>query len=158
MLREIGRLADAQLLVERAEVLLVEPVMGGGGDSHLLYNSVRIEGVLANPDDRLPETLRLAWLLSILNLDLPMFSERIHRDRLDDVGPLAMLPVVLTAAETVELARCDAATLALAMTAWRASDAANPSAVDTVLNWWQTYTASRPSWAVALAALDEMLP
>jgi hypothetical protein len=157
LLREISRLTDESLLVDRAEVLLVEPVLGGGGCAHLLYNSVRIEAVLANPDDRLPEVLRLAWLLALLNLELPMFSERVHRDRLRWVAPLAMLPVVLTAAETVELGSCGLETITLALTAWRVDVPAQPPPAQTVLNWWQTYTASRPSWSVALAALDEML-
>ena len=157
LLREIARLTDESMLVDRAEVLLVAPVLGGGGCAHVLYNSIRIEAVLANPDDRLPEVLRLAWLLALLNLELPMFSQRIHRDRLRWVAPLAMLPVVLTAAETVELGRCDLETITLALAAWRVDVPDKQPPAQTVLNWWQTYTASRPSWAVALAALDEML-
>ena len=157
LLRELGRITDPSLVVDRAEVLLVEPVLGGGGTAHLLYNSVRIEAVLANPDDRLPEVLRLAWLLAHLNLEVPIFSERLHRDRLRIVAPLAMLPAILAAAETVELARCDPETIELALAAWRTSTAPEPSPVDTLLNWWNTCLDSQPSWAVAMAALDEML-
>ncbi|MCG8587357.1 MAG: hypothetical protein MI757_21840 [Pirellulales bacterium] len=157
LINQIGRLTDEVLLVERAEVLLVEPVLGGGGAAHMLYNSVRIEAVLANPEDRLPESLRLAWLLALLNFDLPMLSERLHRDRLRIVGPLSMLPVVLTAGEYVEVAACDAASIDAAIAAWRCKLPDATRVADTLLTWWETYQSRRPSWSIALAALDEML-
>lgn len=156
LLKEVQRLTDAALLVERADVMFVDPVLGGAGRAHVLYNSVRIEAVLSNPDERLPEVVRLAWLLAQLNLELPMHSERIHRDRLRWLGPLAMLPVVLTAAEHVELARCDQTAIDAAVDAWRCTALSDVPVAESLLKWWQTYMAKRPSWAVALAALDAM--
>ncbi len=101
------RLSAADLLVPAASLVLVHPVLGGGGLAHPSYNRVTFEGLLANPVGQLPEVLRLGWLLGQLNFDLPTFEEPLGRGRLEVVGPLALIPVVLTAAEDIELARAD---------------------------------------------------
>jgi hypothetical protein len=157
------RLTEADLLVDEASVVLVYPALGGGGTAHPANNSLRFEAVLANPLEQLPETVRLGWLVSQLNLDLPKFSERIPRDRLRAIIALAMLPPALASASEVELARNDAATLSLALKswcdAWPASFVVGPEIdlADTLSRWWETYQTSRPPFAIALAALDEML-
>ncbi|MCE9555717.1 MAG: hypothetical protein K8T91_20400, partial [Planctomycetes bacterium] len=99
------RLTNATIVPERAEVLLTHPLLGGGGDSWILYNRVTLEAVLANPHAALTEVVRLGWLLSQLNLELPSISELIPPTRLPQIAPLAMLCVALQAAEEVELAR-----------------------------------------------------
>ncbi len=153
LMKGVGRLFDPGLVVEQADVILVQPVMGGGGGAHLPYNSLHIEAVLANPIAELPEVVRLGWLWSQLNLDLPRFQDALHRDRLHQLGRLAMVPAVLAAAEEVDLARIDEATLATALVAWRASGAQ----ASQLLEWWQTRQATAASWNVALGALDRML-
>ena len=65
----IGRLTERELVVERADVILVHPVLGGGGWAYPPYNAVCFEAVLANPIAELPEVVRLGWLLAQLNLD-----------------------------------------------------------------------------------------
>lgn len=157
LLQNVIRLTDQRLIVPSADVVLVHPVLGGGGAAHLLYNSVRIEAVLANPIERLPEVVRLGWLLAQLNVDLPMFSEEILADRVPRIAGLALLPVILTAAETVELARFDPPTLQLALTHWLDYEAQDDELSQTILDWWDVYQASRPGWHVALGALDKML-
>jgi hypothetical protein len=157
LLREIGRLTDESLLPEQCEVLLVHPALGGGGAAHLAYNSVRLEGVLANPLSELPEVVRLAWLIAQLHVDLPRHSESIHADRLPQIAGLALLPAALAAAEAVELTHVTPDTLRLAITAWRLPIAADPVAPTLVAQWWQTYQETRPPWNVALAALDQLL-
>jgi len=52
--------------------------LGGAGAAQLRTNSVRLEAVLTHPDPQLPETLRLGWLLSQLNQDLPIYSDTIR--------------------------------------------------------------------------------
>jgi hypothetical protein len=152
----LGRLTETGLLVEQATVALVYPLRGGGGRAHVAYNMATIEAVLANPVNELPEIVRLGWLLSMLNLDLPKYSERLRAPR--RVFPLAMLPAVLTAAENVELARFDPSTMRLAIDAWRIDPAGRADdVVDTLGVWWQTYRDTRPPWDVALAALERML-
>lgn len=166
LLATVGRLTEPALLVEQADVVLVHPSLGGAGAAHLLYNSVRLEAVLANPQASLPEVARLAWLLSQLHLDLPRYTENLPRDHVPTIAALAMLPVILTAAEQVELARCDQQTLELAITTWDvgANGGASPEGfgaageiASALLDWWGTFRESRPRINVGLAALDQML-
>jgi len=156
LLHQLGLVTEEALLPETCEVLLVHPATGGGGEAHLAYNSVRIEAVLANPIAELPEVVRLAWLIGQLQMDLPRYSEGIHGDRLPYVAAYALLPATLRAAEQVELARCDVATLALAIDRWRLPVPAGVDAASLVWEWWATYEQSRPDFRVALAALDQM--
>lgn len=156
MLFALARVTEAPVIAERADALLVHPALGGAGGAHLSYNSVRIEAVLASPHAELPEAVRLAWMLAQLQLDLPRFSEAIHRDRLPLVAQIAMLPAALHAGENVELCRFDAATMSLALEAWAIETPAGLNAVETAMAWWDTYQATRPPLSVALAALDRM--
>jgi len=162
LLKETARLTDPAVMVAAADVVLVFPATGGGGRAHLAYNSVRIEAVLADRVPGLPEVLRLGWLLSMLNLDLPTLGERIGLRRLRQIAPLAMLPAVLMAAEIVELARYDEATLQMALAAWQndlppAVAGDSETALRTIRDWWQTHTEGGAGFSVALAALDQMI-
>jgi hypothetical protein len=148
---------EASLIAEQAEVLVVQPARGGGGQAHLSANSVRIEAVLANPHPELPEVVRLAWLLAQLQLDLPAYSDRIHADRLPRVAAYAMMMPVLEAAQEVELVQVSSALLDRAIAAWHLSVPADLNAPQVVLQWWETYRDSRPPFPVALTALDQML-
>jgi hypothetical protein len=149
----VARLTESDLLVSQADVILVQPVQGGGGAAHWNYNSVRIETVLANPVEQLPEVVRLGWLLAQLNMDLPKFQGDMRRDALAEIGPLAMIPPVLAAAQEVELARCDLPTLAAALKAWQTG----PAEPGVLIEWWDTYQTARPAWTVALGALARLL-
>ncbi len=153
LLASMRRLSAADLLVPAAGVVLVHPVLGGGGMAHPQYNRVTFEGLLANPIPRLPEVLRLGWLLGQLNFDLPGFEEPLGRQRLAMVGPLALIPIVLAAAEDVELARADAEHLRLAADSWLGL----PAAAEALGPWWETYRSRRPSWPAALLALETLL-
>lgn len=167
LLFSIGQLTTPELLPATAQVVLVHPVQGGGGSACLAYNRVLFEAVLANPHPQLPEVVRLAWLLSMLNQDLPLFSEQIHRDRLAWLAAAAMLPAALQAAETVELAPFSPAAVEHAIVAWQLTGLVPPQESATVVkpsvlaatlwDWWETYQSSRPAWSVALRALDQML-
>ncbi len=156
MMQRIGQLTDEALIVEECEVLLVHPALGGYGEAHLPYNSARIEAVLANPNAELPEAARLAWLIAQLQLDLPMFSENIHADRLPHVARYAMLVPALLAAESVELVRFSPELIGQAIAAWQLATPPGLDAAALVSEWWQTYMEARPPWKVALAALDQM--
>ncbi|HZZ73101.1 MAG TPA: hypothetical protein VFE24_12675 [Pirellulales bacterium] len=163
LLAGIGRRTEKGLIASEADVILVYPVSGGGGRAHGLYNTVRIEAVLADSDPNLPEIVRLGWLLAQLDLDLPDDRGHGFRERADFLGGLALLPPVLAAAEEVELARCDLPSLNAALLFWDclgptpASADAVAALADKVFVWWKTYQATRPRWSVALAALDRML-
>ncbi len=157
LLKQVAQWTHPAVLAENADVVLVHPALGGGGAAHLPYNSVRIEAVLANPVHQLPEVVRLGWLISQLNLDLPALSENINADRLPLVAELAMLPVALKAAEHVELTHCNSTTIELAMKTWNVVTPPDIEPVDVLVQWWETYLATRPRWPIALAALDRML-
>lgn len=155
----VTRLTEPGFLVEDATILLVQPALGGGGMAHLQYNAVRIEAVLANPLPQLPEAVRLGWLVSQLNCDLPRYADEIHGSRLELVSALALLPIVLAAGQEVEWVPPHPAIYEQALAAWFVSPAFDPAATADILRtWWQTYQAMRPNWAVALTALDRMLP
>jgi hypothetical protein len=153
LLTQLANLTEAHLIAAGATAAIVQPVVGGFGAALIPSNLVRIEGVIADPLPHLPETVRLGWLLAQLNLDLPMFHDQLARDRVLDVGKLALVPAVLTAAEKVELVHDVERTLPAALTAWGLAEDLAP----TLLAWWDTYCISKPAWAVALAALDAML-
>lgn len=157
LLAAIGRLTEPALLAESAEVVLVYPALGGSAAAHLSCNKVVIEALLTNPHGELPEVVRLGWLLSSLNLDLPKYSEAIPPKRLTRLAPLAMLPVALEAAAKVELTPGGPALLERAVAAWRLADSNAELLAETLQKWWQTYQDRRPAWSVALAALDRML-
>jgi hypothetical protein len=152
LLYQMEILTDEMLLVEEAECVVLHPALGGGGEAWLAGNQVRIEGVLANPFPYLPEVVRLGWLLAQLNLDLPSLSENVPADRVPRAAQVALLPAALAAGKEVELCQDSPDLLGQALAAWRlTADAA------TVTQWWETYRESRPPFAVALAALDQML-
>ena len=155
-LKHAAQLTDERLLVPNADVLVVHPALGGGGVAHLPYNSVRIEAVLANPVPQIPEAVRLGWLLAQLNCDRPAFCENILADRLPLVAQLALLPIALAAGEYVELTRCDAATMELALQTWHFDTKPDRRLAEAVVEWWGTYQETRPRWDVALVALDRM--
>jgi hypothetical protein len=156
LLSHVSQITEEDLIVESAEVLLVHPALGGGGDAHLAANAVRVEAVLANPIAELPEVVRLAWLIAQLKLDLPLYSESIHADRLPHVARYAMLPAILSAAEAVELVRFTPQTMRQAVIAWRLFEPLGVDGAGLAMQWWQTYQETRPPLRVALTALDQM--
>ena len=66
LLTQMSRLEQLRL-PERAKVVTVLPIQGGGGEAIAEHRAVVIESVLANPIAEIPEILRLAWLLSQLS-------------------------------------------------------------------------------------------
>lgn len=156
MMKRMQEQLPPDVILAASDVLLVQPALGGDGKPHLVNNTVRMEAVLANPHPKLPESVRLAWLLSQLNLDIPKYSEDIHPDRLPHITAFAMLPVVLEAAHYVELVTFDRELLPLAIEAWRLRVPADVDGPELVANWWMTYQEAKPTLAVALKALDEM--
>lgn len=155
LLAQLARLTEPQAIVDRATVLPVYPVWGGGGRALPAYNTVMIEAVLANPLAQLPEVVRLAWLLAMLSLDLARYREPLADP--DRTVPLALVPPVLEAAGEVELSRCDRDTLELALRSWRLAGPEPLETAATLLAWWQTYQDTRPPWPLALGALERMM-
>ncbi|NQU25058.1 MAG: hypothetical protein HQ567_27545 [Candidatus Nealsonbacteria bacterium] len=157
ILSTVAQQTDQQLIVSQADVMPVFPSGGGGGTSHLLYNSVSIEAVDDDPVAEVPEVLRLAWLVVQLNVDLPMFSENLQPGRRPLIAAASMIPPVLVAAEGAELARYDLPSVAAAIAAWRIEGPPGVDLAEVITLWWSTYTEARLRWNVALTALDRMI-
>jgi hypothetical protein len=157
VLTTLGRATDRRLLVEEATVAVVLPYSGGGGGSHAAYNSVTIEAVLANPHGQLPETIRLAWLLAALNVDLPDVAEQFGPGRAETVLRLALVPAVLDAAAELELVRTDDKLLATALEVWEAPQPAGDRTGEIVCAWWNLKQSNGTKWPIAVAALEQLL-
>lgn len=153
----VGRLTDRRTVVDEATVAVVQPQAGGGGAAYAPYNTVAVEAVLTNSIERLPETVRLAWLLSTLNADLPEFVELLGAGRAATVVSLAMLPAVLDAAAEVELVRPDDTLLATAAEAWCVPLPDGLQSLDVVGRWWKFTRSAAAPWNVALTALEALL-
>lgn len=156
MLSVVSRLTDELFVAEAADVILVHPALGGAGEAHITYNSVLLEAVLANPVADLPEIVRLGWLLAQLNLELPRYSDGLGSRQVMELGPYAMVPIALAAAEEVELVRLDEPMIRRALETWQAAPAGSPDASGVLWQWWQVFQDSRPPLAAALKALGEM--
>lgn len=157
LLHTIGRRIEAEVLPANTEIGLVYPMQQGGGAAHLLYNSVCIEATESDPEPKLPEVIRLVWLMSQLNLEIPMFSESVDPHRLPTVAGLATLPAALTAAEAADLAACDRPNVELALATWMPHFRRGQAFAEQLLKWWELYCSKRPRFSVALGALDQML-
>ncbi len=177
LLLQLGKLTDQKLLVDSATIVPVMPFLGGGGTTHLQQNLVTFESLVVDPYPKLPESVRLAWLLSQLQLDLPRYHEQIRHHTLETLSAVAMIPPVLAAAEHVELSHPSEETIRLALQAWRVikkqplapkNEAGPPSPQNSITlaeeplasllwRWWNTYEDSKPAWNIGLGALDQML-
>jgi hypothetical protein len=157
LLHALRTRTEPEVLVEEAAVVLVDPVQGGGGAAYLPYNLLHIEAVAKDPVPELPEIVRLAWLVSVLNLDLPRYSELVSPKSVPLVAALAMIPVTLSAAEALALVRKDEMNMKRALSLWlpTAEKAEEWSAL--LLQWWQAYDSLRPPLGTALAGLEKML-
>lgn len=159
LLRETARLTDAAIAPECAEVVLVAPYVGGQGWAHAAQNRVTLEALLVNPLPALPEVVRLAWLVSQLNSDLPRFADSLPRGGAARAFGLATLPAVLAAAASLELVSGDdEAVVERAIVAWGLGGNAPAEVGQRLWQWWNAWL-DRPaaSWGVAVAALDHIL-
>lgn len=159
LLAGVGRRTDRSQIVESATVALVPPLSGsGGGEAYASTNVVRFEAVLANPNGRLPETVRLAWLLSQLAAD-QLGEIPFEKSWGAALVGAAMLPAVLEAAADLELVAPDDPTLiAAAVEAWDIELLKPPGRLAALDDWRITCaTIDGLPWTVRLLALETML-
>lgn len=157
LMHMLAKLTEDSFVAETAEVVLVAPYVGGYGRAYLRANRVVLEGVLANPHADLPEALRLGWLLAQLQADAPIYADAVSGERLALLAQMATIPAVLTAAESVEWAKCDASTITRALQCWCFEQDAPADLAEKLLGWWETYHQGTSSWQVAWRALDALL-
>ncbi len=136
-----------------AEVWLVHPVLGGDGAPYPWRQALHFEAMLANPHARVPEVLRLGWLLA--QLPQPQLDRGgTPANRSADLLRLGLLPAIVAAGEYVELCRFDTSTIETALAAWRLP-AVDPAAL---AQWWQSSQAEQRPWSSALDELEPWLP
>ena len=157
LLAEIARLTERGVVPSAAEIVLVAPYAGGHGIAHPAQNRVTFEAMLVHPHPQLPETLRLAWLLGQLNSDLPAYADALPAPQLRRAFAAGLIPQVLAAAQELELATCDEATIESALQAWGLRGDLPSDAATKIWNWWNAWLDRHTKWSVAVAALDQLL-
>lgn len=156
LLAGIESRAEKGFVAGQTEVYLVHPVTGGGGAPHVRYHSLRIEGVADDPNQALPEVVRMAWMVSSLNLMLPQYADRFPTlRRAFAVGIRGAIPLALAAAAGLKLIASDQQTLQSAINMWLPDP--EPELTTMLAEWWAVYQDTHPRWPLALAALDRVL-
>ena len=98
------------------DVIGVIPLIGGAGQAFPSQSAVLIEAVLTNADERLPELVRLAWLVTQLRLTTA--SETATSFYVSRRCQLAALLLALAAADHLEWFAPTPPPLALALQTW----------------------------------------
>jgi hypothetical protein len=155
------RVARRSSMSDACIVIGLQPVLGGFGKAHPDCDLVRIEAVLTNAHPELPEVIRLAWLISQLNPHSVGFFEPASADSPTHLLALATLPPTLAAGQEMELARCDADTLAAAVEQWLPASTPRTNAptelAGILLEWWHSPVRATSDWAVAMQILANQL-
>jgi len=157
MMSKITQLSNESLTIDNATVVLVLPVSGGGGDVHSDQDCVRFEAVLTDTMGQLPEVIRLAWLLSRLAIRRSRRCSSSPLSRLALVEQLAALPLVLSAADHVELLCFDRSAMDLAVSSWIHGVEPTESLSEVVYKWWRGFTGSQTPLTIEMYQLDKTL-
>jgi hypothetical protein len=139
------------------DVVLVYPVCGGFGASYGDERVVYWEALLTDVEPRLPELLRLGWLVTQQLLATQLANNETADENSVQVVSLAAAAVALTAGEDLELARDDRASLELALKTWRPPQADLPATAALVFDWWTAVREQQTSTAAALPDLANRL-
>ena len=167
LLRRIATQTHESFIPKNVVCVLLSPYRGGDGDCDTETSTLWIEAVLTNPVARVPEVLRLAWLVSRIGIGNRVLSTPDVGDsaptgdaaRSAMVVSLAAVPVVLEAAAFLELGPPLSESpdqIATAVQAWCGQ--MGPDVVETIGRWWSQSEELKPPFPVALKALDRMLP
>jgi len=135
-------------------VLTVQPMRGGDGGCDAGSSRLWLEAMLTDVDPRVPEVLRVAWLVTRMAID--------HYAR-ETTGYLSLMlpwslvsvPLVLNAGKELELVRGDVLPISEAMKLWHFGDV---KTAETVSKWWTEQEGSAAPMPARLKQLDEMLP
>ncbi len=82
LLAHSKRLTEGSWIPVEAEVLLVQPILGGSGIAIPSQNRVVLEAVLTNPLPEIPEVIRLLWLILQLNSKEEIYANELAAERL----------------------------------------------------------------------------
>lgn len=134
--------------------LTVQPLRGGDGGCDPVNSRFWLEAMLTDVDPRVPEVLRIAWLLTSMAIDT--YARETSGDlRLMLPWSLVSVPLVLQAGRELELVRGEALPVSEAMELWHFADA---GVAATVSQWWSDQRDSTAPMPARLKTLDQMLP
>ena len=149
----------------RMDVLLVKPMRGGDGGFDAESRSIWIEAMLTDVSVRVPEVLRLAWLVTQCNIDhhLQEMKEDAIQDEHSDLKPawsLATVPLVLKCASELDLVAAPDLPISESLELWRfiSGDTASEIAVsEIVVDWWKSVEEQPMPLPLKLKELDQAL-
>lgn len=153
LLKAIARRINDKLMPQRARIELVHPASGGGGIPVPDEGWLAIEAVLTNPSLRVPEVLRLAWLIARLGLGRAEASRLVPQQRVGHTAASALLPITLQAGADLGLVDAPESLLEETLQLWRMHSVD----ADALFDWWQQTRQGELPFPVALKALDRML-
>lgn len=156
LLRVLQQTTHGRPLDDFTSVLIVHPLHDGDVQPLDHHRGLLVEGLLANPEPRLPEIVRLAWGFSRLSGSLAdKANHGLNPQRRALVASFGLLPAALEAAEQVEISQAGPDMVALALRAWHLSPVIDPVEL---WNWWQSHRESGQTWEAALEQLDAQIP
>ena len=134
--------------------LMVQPIRGGDGGYDASSSRLWLEAMLTDVDQRVPEVLRVAWLVTAMAVE--HYTRETAGDlRLMRSWSLVSVPLVLNAGIEMELLRCDELPICEAMKLWRFGD---EHLAEIVSKWWALQGNNAAPMPARLQCLDEMLP
>lgn len=137
----------------RFDGVLVQPMLGGDGGYDADGQRFWIEAMLTDVDPKVPEYLRIVYLLTSAAIDLHTRGKS-GEHSISLPWSLAAVPIVLTVAAELGLIAADPLPIETACRLWHLGDS---TTAQTVAAWWIPQRPSRPPLPVALKALDRML-
>ncbi|TWT93758.1 hypothetical protein [Stieleria varia] len=131
---------------------LVQPIRGGDGQFDAKTQRFWIEAMLTDGDPRIPEVLRVGWLVTQLAIARNSGTKVADSSGRMPWG-LGTIPIVLAAGAELDLVH---GPLPIADTVrwWRMGDDA---IAKILIDWWGQWRQTKTSMPVALKALDKML-
>ena len=136
-----------------ATISAVQPLAGGGGGFDPDSDSIWIEAMLTDADPRVPEVLRVVWLVTSLAIETHIRG-RTGQRMMSNAWSLVSVPLVLSAASRLELFRSDDLPIGRAVQMWRGGSA---ETIETLEHWWHGFADSSTPLPVALQELEESL-
>ena len=149
-----GDRPPADWWMPQVTALMVQPMRGGDGGYDASGARLWLEAMLTDVDPRVPEVLRVAWLVTSMAIDN---YARGTSGELSLMRPwsLVSVPLVLNAGRELELLRGEELPMNEAMKLWHFAD---EEVVATVSQWWAVQADSTAPLPARLKRLDEMLP
>ena len=150
----LGPAAASSTDAQPVQILPVYPWAGGFAQPLPASGAVMVEAVLTDAAGDIPEVVRLAWGHAQLLSHHAFATNKIAC--VDSVHALTTIMPTLSAAEHVQLAVCDDATVAQAIRSWMKGEP-NESTVQTLIAWWEEWSrqieAGAADWPMAVSAI-----